>query len=401
MINFKEAFKSAKTSAEVRTAGSRIKEHIKSGKIKAADVSLYNLAEACLGNEGLSALRSMNDSSEGQMLAGLREAVDPVNLSAFTNITGELIINQGYEAYRQPDFIGDQLVTAETSNTDNTREAGLSPIDDDVLVVKEGGEYPDTKFGEDYIDIPKSEKRGMKIGLTREMIFFDRTGKLVELARSIGEVLGRNKERRILSYVLGLTNNFTRKGVARNTYVAASDPRINLKTGLTLTDWTSYDTIMQMFQVMGDDKSVADPITVVPNTILCTPGKEMTHKRILNATEVRHVTATATIETAGANPLAGKGLKVLSSQWYYDMLTRSTTAVGIPGAGVSSTVANGTWIIGDFKRAFRYRTLFPFALEQANHDKDAFERDVLMQWKCSERGTPYVYAPWHCIKVTE
>ena len=396
MINLKEAFKSAKTPAEVRMAGTRIKEHIKAGKIKASEISLKNLAEATLGYEGLSALGSMGDVGEGQMLEGLKEAVDPVNLSAFTSITGELVINQGYEAYRQPEFIGDSLVTAESSREDKTREAGLSPIDDDVLIVKEGAEYPDTKFGEDYIDVPSSEKRGLKIGLTREMIFFDRTGKLVEMAQQIGEVLGRNKERRILQVVLGITNTFVRKGVARNTYVASADPRINLLPSTALVDWTTLDSVYQLFQNMGDDKVVADPISVVPNAILCCPVKEWSFNRILNATEVEH--AASGITTKSKNPLSSKGIKLHSNIWVYNMLTTATTAK-VAGAGLSATNAGGTFLIGDFKRAFRYRTLFPFALESANHDKDAFERDVLMQWRVSERGVPYVYAPWYVAKV--
>ena len=387
IVNLKEAFAKGKTAAEKKQVGDVICEDIRTGKLTKDKLSLRNIAEATLGQEGMDALAKMN--GEGELVAGLRESVDPVNLSAFTNITGQLIIKGAYEAYKSPDYIGDRLVTTEQDVEDNVRVPGLALIDDDALNVAEGGEYPAAKFGEDYIDVPGSVKKGLRIALTRELIFFDRTGKLMELAQGVGERLGTNKEKRILRVVLGLVNNHVRKGVARNTYVASADPRINKKASFALTDWDTFDTLLQMFNDMSDDRATGEPIMVRPDTLLVAQALEMTAARIAAATQIRTSTDSNNTNTYGANPVAGMISNIVTSPWIQRLLVES---------GVSASDAKTHYYWGSPKRAFRYRTLFPFALTPAPAGQDDdFNRDVLMQWKASERGVAYSYAPWHVI----
>ena len=56
--------------------------------------------------------------------------------------------------------------------------------------------------------------------VTREAIFFDRTHLVLQRAAEVGEVLGLNKEKRLLDLVIGATNNYKWKGTAYNTYYA-------------------------------------------------------------------------------------------------------------------------------------------------------------------------------------
>lgn len=382
-----KAFESAKTDAEILERSDVVVTAVKEGKLSLHNTSLLDIAEATLGVQGM---RSLRETPQAPGFSVLKESVAPVNLTAFSNITGQLIYQGVYEQYARPEFIGDQLVTAETSREDNTRVPGIAPIDDDAMTVEEGGEFPDVKFGEDYIDIPKSEKRGLKIGVTREMVFFDRTGQVLEMARTVGERLGMNKEKRILQVVLGITNTYTRKGVAANTYLTSGN-RINEIVNV-LTDWTSLDAEMQAFYAMRDDRTKSEPIMVRPTTMLVSPYKMLTAKRILSATEVR--STSGSMETITANPVSGS-MSVLSSP-YFDWLLTKTVADG--GLNLAGNVARDYWYCGEFKRAFRYRTLFPMQVLTASNDKDSFERDVVAQFRADERGVAYTYAPWYVIR---
>ncbi len=388
MSNLSVLFK-GREGKGVTAAADMIVNMVKEKKINVNDLSIRDIAQSTLGEAGMRAMERCND--EAPMLK-VKEEVDPVNLQAFLHIT-DLLITQGVvEAYNSPEYIGTSLVTEETSRRDNTREAGLAEIDDSALVVREGEEYPDTRFGEDYIDIPKSEKRGLKIGVTREMVFFDETHKILDLARSIGERVAVSKEKRILQVVLGITNPFVRKGVARNTYVltGGGDPRVNALASNPLVDWIDIDEANQLFVGMTDDRTIPEPIMVKPNTIIHSPSKTMTVARILTATEIRKATNAGVDITIGSNPLAALPLRSVTSPWIDNLLIAS---------GVSAANARNYWYIGEPKRAFRYRTLFPLQVISASPNNPAeFERDVVAQFRASERGVAYVRAPWLMAK---
>lgn len=391
-----------KTHAEIRENTDKVSKLVKDGRIRFQNpdrlanvhtLSLRDLAESMLGAEGLA---TMMDQPSHDGYIDMSEAAEGVISTNFTNITGNLVFQSIVTAYQAPEFIGDQLFAQETSKRDNTREIGLANIDDDALVVPEATEFPEAKFGEDYIDPPKSVKRGMKCAITREMVFFDETGQVVKLATSIGERLGTNKEKRQLSVFLGLVNPFVRNGVARNTYVAASDPRINSLVGTLLTDWTSLDAVNDLFLNMTDDRTIGEPIVAAPDTLVVSPRAEWNVRRILTATDVRTngtnsgTQPMATTQTTGANPVKN-AYKVLTSQWLDWLLVQS---------GVSASNAAQYFTLLNSKRAFVYRTLFPLAVRAApQNDVDEFDRDIVMKFRADERGVPYVRAPWYAVQA--
>lgn len=382
-----------KTASEVREASDKIVNLMKEGKIK--NPSILDIASATLGKEGMRAFR---DAPAEECFTSAKESINPVNLTAFTNITGQLVFQGVVESYKSPEFIGDQLMDQEISREDNTQEVGLALMEDDALEVKEGEQYPHAKFGEDYIAVPRSKKRGLACGVTREMVFFDRTGKVMEMAREVGLRLGTNREKRQLSVVLGINNSFVRKGVARNTYVATGtgDPRVNKVGSLDFVDWNTLDTAMQVFNDMNDDRAIAEPISVMPTTLLVTPSKQHTVNRVLNATALRTGSVAGNTQTYGDNPVKNV-YNVLTSQWITKLLTTSVAATDSTTAytGLALADAKKYWHLGDFKRTFRYRTLFPLNVRAAMHDVDEFERDVVAQFRADERGVAYVRAPWY------
>lgn len=380
------------TTKEARKAtGDRVINLIKEGKIKVKDLSIFDIARATLGDSTMMKLQGMDAEN---VAVGLRESVDPVNLTQFSDITQLLVLEGAMEAYQSPDYIGDKLVKAESSRRDLIRKPGLALIDDDALVVPEGEEYPTVKFGQDFQDLPQSQKRGLKIGITREAIFFDETGDILARSAGIGERLGTNKEKRILRTFLGLTNNYNRNGVARNTYVAAADPRINKVSANPLVDWHNVDNASQLFTGMTDDRTrnlVGEPIQVTPDTIVVSKYKLMTAMQILQATMVRKASNAQVDQTYSNNPLNMLPMSALTSVWLDWLLVNE--------GGVSVANAKEYWTIGQPKKAFTYRTLFPFQMLTAPaNSTDEFERDVLVQYRGSERGVCYVEAPWYVVQ---
>lgn len=345
-----------------------------------------DIAQASFTEAELRRMRNCNDEN----LAGcIRESVAPVNQTLFSDIT-QLLVNQGIvEAYKAPKFIGDSLVEVVPSSEDNVQIPGIADIPEAAMQVEEDEEFPTFKVGQDYITTPRSVKIGGKIGVTREALTFDRTGQILSKCAAVGDRCAVNRELRILRTVLGIDNTFSRKGVTRATYASTGgDPRINLLASNPLADWKAFDAALQVFNAMRDDRNVPEPIMVTPNTLIVPQNLVFTAARIMEATQQREATATAATQTYGPNPLRGIMPTVVTSpyiQYLYDLFS----------------VAAKTWFWGDPKAAFGYRQVYPLQVIAAAPGNSAeFDRDVLAQYRASERGVPFVKAPWNMLECT-
>ena len=157
--------------------------------------------------------------------SSLLEAGDGVDVTAFSNITGQVIYSKILEAYTQEAFVVSKLVDTIPTRLDGEKIPGIGRISDEATEVHPGMPYPHVGFGEDYIETPSTTKRGFIVPVTKEAIFFDRTHLILSRAAEVGEVLGLNKEKRLIDLVIGATNNYKWKGTAYNTYYAAADGR--------------------------------------------------------------------------------------------------------------------------------------------------------------------------------
>ncbi len=106
----------------------------------------------------------------------LLEAGDGVDVTAFSNITGQVIHSKILEAYTQEAFVrleaGRHDSHAARRRADSRHRRACS---DEVAEVQPGMPYPSLGFGEDYIETPSTTKRGFIVPVTKEAIFFDRT----------------------------------------------------------------------------------------------------------------------------------------------------------------------------------------------------------------------------------
>jgi hypothetical protein len=354
---------------------------IKENRIRLANVSIRNLAESLIP-DGREWVRSL-DGVEAT------ESISAIDSTAFSNVTGQLLINEIMDAYQSPVFSISALFRTMSSRLSGERIPGISKIGDQTESVAEGMPYPSVGLGEDYIDTPPTVKRGVIVPVTKETIFFDRTGVLLTNAREVGESLAIDKEKRCCDVMIGAINNHKWKGTAYNTY-QTSAPWKNLLagSGFDLVDWTDIDAAEQLFSEMLDPNT-GEPIVINVNSIVATPARRHALNRVLNATEIRYTASGSPTETLARNPISG--YSPLTSQYLYSRLVAS---------GLTADQAKATWFMGDPSRAFRYVENWPVTVTQAPLNSEAeFKQDIVFQFKASERGVAAVFNPRFMVKV--
>lgn len=378
MQQFKAAYE---RDGLAKTAG-RISEALEAGQLQPSDFSFRDMAEALIPS-GAEWLRSIDPRSQG----GYISESSAVDTSAFANITGQIVYSSLLQAYMQPDFVFSRIIPDVPTVFNGEKIAGIGQAGDKNEAIGEGMPYPSVGLNEDYIETPATTKRGVKIPVTKEAIFFDRTNMILGRAAEVGNFLAYNKEVRLIDCVIGATNNHKWKGTAYNTY-QTSTPWINVKTSNTLVDWTNVDGAEQTLY------AIVDPNTGLPVTI---PARHIVVNRAYMNAALR-VTTAATIDvatpgyatsgnptrTVAANPVAG--YQVVSSPYVNARQTAASQDARY-------------WYLGDLSKAFGYMQNWPITVTQApaGHPDD-FDRDVVLQFKASERGAAAILNPRYMVQ---
>ena len=360
-----------------------LSEALCSGDLKAEDFSLRDLAEG-LVPDGHEWVRSLDPRSGSG--AQLTEAADGVDVTAFLNITGQVIYSKIMESYQQEAFIVSKLVETIPTRLDGEKIPGISRVPDEVEEVHPGMPYPHLGFGEDYIETPSTSKHGFIVPVTKEAIFFDRTHLILSRAAEVGEVLGLNKEKRLIDLLIGAENNYNWKGTAYDTY-QTSAPWINELSSNELVDWTDVDAAEHLFSDILDPNT-SEPILVQPNTVLVSPAYRQAAHRVFQASEL--TLASGFGATMFANPLSG--YRVENSGLMYRRIIAS---------GESAANAKKWWFIGDLRRALAYMENWPITVTQSPVGSEAdFSSDIVVRFKASERGAAAVINPRYLVKST-
>lgn len=388
-------------------------ESLASGEVPYAAVSPSKLYRALFGEEAFAALRTPGGNalpnagmlaegriSENTRVGTLTEANfgaasgqgfgSAVASAAFANVNGQIFYNALIEGYRTEDLIGDQLCETVKTTLPNEKIAGIGDIGDEFTVVDENDAYPEVGLNEQWIETPITRKKGGIISLTREAIFFDRTGQMLDKAKKMGLFLAITREKEIIDTATGIVNTYKRNGVAYNTY-QSSTPYINQHQNV-LVDYTDVENSELLLNNMLDPNT-GEPMQVFADTILVPRALLYTARNIARATSVWKVDNQAnagTIRSESPNPLndplVGTGLyKILSSRYVN-----------------SRTGNNAHWFMGDFKRAFVWMENWPVTVTQAAANSTAeFERDIAMRFKVSMRGRAGVREPRFVVENTD
>jgi hypothetical protein len=360
-------------------------EALQEGILRPEEFSIRELAEG-LVRDGSEWVRSLDPRSGGSV--NLLEAGEGVDATAFLNITSQLIYSKIMQAYTQEAFVISNLVETIPTRLDGEKIPGIGGLAAQDAVVHPGMPYPSLGFGEDYIETPSTTKRGYIVPVTKEAIFFDRTHLVLSRASEVGELLGLNKEKRLLDLVIGATNNYKWLGTSYNTY-QASTPWINVKASNALVDWTNVDAAEQLFADMLDP-TTGEPVLLNANTVLVMPAYRHAANRVFNALEVRFSAASSTTTTLAANPLAN--YQVVDSRLAYRRVLAT---------GAAADDAKKWWFLGDFKKAFAYMENWPITVTQSAANSEAdFSQDIVVRFKASERGAAAVFNPRFVVKNT-
>jgi len=362
-------------------------EALAQGHLKPDDFSLRDLAEG-LVPDGREWVRMLDPRSANG--AALLEA-EGVDVTAFLNVTGQVIYAKILESYTQEAFVASRLASTIPTRLDGEKIPGAGRIRDGALEVRPGMPYPHLGFGEDYVETPSTTKHGLIVPVTKEAIFFDRTNLVLARAAEVGEILGLNKEKRLVDLVIGATNNYKHNGTAYNTYYATGDsgPWVNALAGNELVDWTDVDAAEELFADMLDP-STGEPVLVRPNAVLVMPAYRHAASRVFQAEQITYTASGAPTTTWAANPL--RSYQLFDSRLAYRRIIAS---------GQTADAAKKWWFLGDFRRAFAYMENWPITVTQSPPNSEAdFNQDILVRFKASERGAAAVLNPRYVVKCT-
>lgn len=379
-INYRELKRRVELDG-IRKTTAHLTEAIQDKQLAPEDFSFRDLAEALVPN-GTEWVRSMNPGDGFTLTEG--EAVDS---SAFLNISGQIIHAKILEAYSHPVFVASKLVSTIPTRLSKEKIPGVGRISSAAMEVHEGMPYPSAGFSEEYVETPETTKHGLIVPVTREAIFFDQTGLILRRAAEVGEILGADREKRILDTILGVSNTYSLNGSSYNTYYASGDsgPWTNKLASNELVDWTDVDAAEQLFANMLDPNT-NDPILLNANSVLVMPGKRFTATRLFMNGELQWADGSSSHTITLANPLSN--YQVYDSALAYRRLVAS---------GVSTSDAVKYWYIGDFQKAFAYLENWGLTVTRSQHYSEAdFSNDILIRYKASERGVPAVLNP-RCV----
>lgn len=383
-LNYRELRRRYELDGPTRTA-KHLTEALEQRDLRPEDFSLRDLAEALIP-DGREWVRTLDPrSGEGTPLLEGGEGIDA---TAFQNVTGQIVRAKVLEAYTQEAFVASRLVDTVPTRLDGEKIPGVSRVADNIDEVGPGMPFPSLGFDEDYIETPSTAKHGFIVPVTKEAVFFDRTNLVLSRAAEVGEVLGVNKEKRLLDLIVGVTNNYRHKGVAYDTY-QASAPWKNVLTGNELIDWTSVDAAEQLFADILDP-ATGEPVLLSATTALVMPAYRHAAHRTFNAAEVTYAPTSRPTATTTPNPLGN--YRVAESRLAYRRILAS---------GVAAADAKKWWFLGDFRRAFAYMENWPITVTQAPLGSEAdFTNDIVMRFKASERGAAAVINPRYVVKCT-
>jgi hypothetical protein len=360
-------------------------EGLRSGGISRNDLSVPLLFEEFVEN-GREAVEHLKPGAAGSV--EIHESASVVNTAAFANITGQIMYSAFMDGYNSEEFVFTKLIPTISTQFNGEKIAGIAGLGNLTESVAEAAQYPTAGVHEDWIETPQTVKRGLIVPVTKEAIFFDRTGMLLDQARKVGESVGIDKENRAIDCVIDENTTAHRhkwRGTSYATYQATT-PWVNIKSSNTLVDWVDVDDAEQLFSNMVDPNT-GEPIDIMGKDMIVTRQLLRTAQRIVTSTEVRtatpgYATTGNPSETLWRNPVSG--YRIISSNRLAARLATDTS-----------------WFIGDITKAFRYMQNWPITLAQAPSNNEAeFNRDIVAQYKASERGAYVVMEPRYMVKST-
>lgn len=353
------------------------------GHLRASEFSIRDLFEGLVPN-GRELADTFNPRFGGTQHSATAwmEAAGAVTGGDFSSITGQIVYNSLMERLTPEDFPFQNLIPTQTTQYSGEKIAGIAMLGDVSEVVNENENFPLVGTSEDYIETPATTKRGMIVPITKEAIFFDRTGRLLEECGKVGESLAITKEKRAIDCLIDenrTAHRYKWKGTTYASYQTTS-PWDNITASNGLVDWTDIDNAEQTFNSI-TDPNTGEPVAIDATHLIVTKSLEATAYRVVNATEIvvhsgGYATSGNLTETRAPNRWSGK---------YTVLSTRLLAA---------RAATDTDWWLGNPAKYAKYMQNWPITVTQAPAgNSDDFNRDIVTKYKASERGEYAVVEP--------
>lgn len=321
-----------------RAFSNKVMGLIKEKKISISDVSLKELWE------GLVVARGMEESASS---------------TAFPTIAGEIISSVMIAGYDQFPKQGLSLVRVVPSKQKISQIVGWQGIGklSRSSEVREKEDYPAITPPEEKEIRIKNKKNGLVVAVTKEAIFFDRTGQIMGEASMVGAELARWQDEVIMCALIDLDataydlgDMFS--GGNSNSYSGAA----------TALGTAAFETMLTYYRKKTDERG--RKINTLPGKpVLMHPADlEFTVDKLLN----NEKGPIGTAAQSDVNTARGKFQPILNPYF------TSTTA----------------WLLGDFKNSARWEEVWPLETYQriGGLTEDGFKKDVVAEYKGSIYG---------------
>jgi hypothetical protein len=341
-------------------------------------------------------------------------SIAAVDSSAFADITGQLMVIEVLKPFQKEEYVASRMVPVYNSPFEQEKWIGLGNVADpgkNILRTAEGEPFKMLGFGQEAVHTPLTRKEGAIIGLTKEAVFFDRTGQITERAQQVGDLMALSQEKEILGVMIGGTTDptyfieqragdsapltldlFQQAGATSGayqlayTYSTRAYPWVNDIMANPLHDYTSIIAADQYF-ANTVDPNTGEPIVVGKPFVFAPHTRRMNILRILQAENIFKMSI-AGFTTAGAamtqSPNVVNKIGLTEDQF---VTSRQLKAQLVAQLGVSASAADDIWFYGDVAEAFRYVVNWPVTVQQAPVNSEAeFSQDIIMRWKASKRG---------------
>ncbi len=374
------------------------------GTAKAEEVSFRHLAEAIMGHDFV----EENYNPRGGLDFGnrhlLEAAIDPtafLNVSLFNLGIAGLVNAEIMAHFDLPTYMGRNMVTVKPTNMNGQKLIGAARIAPQTSAAKgrqPGETHGEVGFTEQYQTTPETVEQALKVVVTKEAVFFDYTGQVLEVAGTVGDELAYGQEKDIADAVLGITNSYNFVGTSYNTYETSS-PWINDIVN-PFTDVNDVDDARLKLVAMTDPVTGRE-ITITAFEILCMPGRELKFRDRLFAQQYQLGSQLnsnfPSMWSQSQNNLntVGRGtysLNPLTQIWY----NRATAADGL---ALSASDATDLWFVGDWKKAVWWMENWPLTPWQASADELTMkDRGLVSVQGANYRGKVYNREPRYSIR---
>lgn len=365
-------------------------------EIRPEDFSIREVAEAYMGREWVDNLHPKRGRYYDRQ--ALMEADGAaVSFADMSNVTGQIFFSKVKEAYENEEFVlSDIIPSIQSDILAMELIPSITVPSDEFTVVPEGGEYPNVGIGEDFQHRAAMQKYGSILPVTKECIFSDRTGLLLQNASKLGDALGVRKEKQLcdmlldenagaISATLGGHRYFW-KNVSYSTYVTT--PWSNLVTSNGLVTYLQIEQAwLALVQIT--DPYTGEPIRIRPRHLVVQPTNLMTATRIKRTLNVQ--------THAGGYALTGN----LADMHAPSPLNEVVGDLEIVHSQqlAARSARNTDWWLGDLTKAFAWYYAWDITEDEAPpNSREAFHRDIVFQKKVSMMSAAATMDPRYIVE---